>query len=249
MKKAMMVLLLSMLAFSIHAEDEKAWSFSLDQAVYDKYVWRGIQFNEEGVNQGSADFSYDTGEFGTFGINYWYNLDMDDENGSAGQISEADYTLYWEMALGESGFTLGAGFIYYDFSEVDLGSTKEVYMSLGYDTFLSPTVTVYYDIEDADGLYVDLSVGHSFDLGVAGMTLDVGANIAWADDDMQSFYYGGDGGGLSNWGASVALNIPVLEYFTITPSIAYYQLIGDANSDTTFEDDDFIFGVNLNFTF
>ena len=93
MKKAIVLLLASLFAFNMQAEDEKAWSLSLDQGIYDKYVWRGIQFNQEGVNQGSIDFSYDTGDYGTFGVNYWYNLDMDDENGSAGQISEADYTI------------------------------------------------------------------------------------------------------------------------------------------------------------
>ena len=254
MKKAIALLLLSLFAFNAQAQDEeKAWSISLDQAIYDKYVWRGIQYNEEGVNQGSIDFSYDTGDMGVFGLNVWYNLDLDNENGLSGEFSEVDYTIYWEKSFGD--FTLGAGHIYYDFSEVEAGSTREVYVSFSYDTILAPSLTVYYDYEDVDGFYVDFAIGHSFDLGVAGMTLDLGANIAWADDDMSDGYYGGEGAGFSNWGASVALNIPVGDMFTITPSIAYYSLISDANHNGTdsngrgLEDDDFIFGVNVNFSF
>lgn len=249
MKKAIALLLLSLFAFNAQAQDEeKAWSISLDQGIYDKYVWRGIQFNEEGVNQGSIDFSYDTGDMGVFGINVWYNLDLDDENGTSGEFSEVDYTIYWEKSFGD--FTLGAGHIYYDFSEVGLGSTREFYVSFSYDTFLAPSLTVYYDYEDVDGFYVDFAIGHSFDLGVAGMSLDLGANIGWADDDMASGYYGGTNvtTGFTNWGASVGLNIPLGDYFTITPSIAYYALIDDADRNGG-QDDDFIFGVNVNFSF
>ena len=256
MKKAIICFLICAFAGFATAQDrvdEKAWTLSLDQGVYDKYIWRGIQFNEEGVNQGSVDLSYDTGDYGTFGVNYWYNLDMDDENGTAGQISEADYTFYWNKDLGESGFNLELGFIYYDFSEVDLGSTKEVYAALGYDTFLSPSLTVYYDIEDVDGFYVELAVGHSFDLSeylVEGSSFDLGASIGWADDDMASGYYGATDvtTGFTNYKLSAGLNIPVLDYFTITPSIAYYALLDDADTQAG-EDDDIIVGVNLNFTF
>ena len=253
MKKAIALLLLSLFAFNAQAEEEKAWSISLDQAIYDKYVWRGLQLNEEGVNQGSLDVSYDTGDMGTFGINIWYNMDLDSENHAAnsatsgGNFSEVDYTFWWEKSYGD--LTFGLGHLYYDFSEVDAGSTREFYASVSYDTFLSPSLTVYYDYEDADGFYVDLSIGHSIDLDVAGMSLDLGAHIGWADDDMDNFYYGGDGGGLSDYNFSAALNIPVGDHVTITPSIMYYALMGDANSDTANEDDDIVVGVNVNFSF
>ena len=257
MKKAIALLLLSVFAFNAQAQDEKAWSLSLDTSISDKYVWRGQTLNDEGVNQGSVDFSYDTGDMGTFGINIWYNMDLDNENNDtnnntgAMEISEVDYTFYWEKSYGD--FTLGAGHIYYDFSMVDAGATREVYVSLAYDTILSPSLTVYYDYEDVDGFYVDFSIGHSFDLEVAGMSLDLGAHIGWSDDDMSSAYYAGDGGGFSDYSLSAGLNIPVGDSITITPSIMYYALLGDANDGQNAagnnEDDDFVFGVNVNFSF
>ena len=108
MKKAIALLLLAVA--SMNAQDkpvvaeaapdnEKAWSISLDQSFSDKYVWRGIQYNEEGVNQGSLDVAYDFGDIGTIGVNVWYNLDLDNENGQAGNFSEVDYTLYWEKSF------------------------------------------------------------------------------------------------------------------------------------------------------
>ncbi|MCM8533063.1 MAG: hypothetical protein NE330_17985 [Lentisphaeraceae bacterium] len=256
MKRIIALLFICLFTSTTFAQDdEKAWSFSLDQSISDKYVWRGIQYNEEGVNQGSADLSYDTGDLGTFGINVWYNLDLDNENANgehsgSGSFSEVDYTLYWEK--GFDALTLGAGIIYYDFSEVNAGSTKEVYVSASYDTFLAPSENVYYDFEDVDGFYVDFSIGHSIDLGVLDATLDLGASIGYADDDMASAYYSDNtetaGSGFSNYALSAAVNFPLLENVTLTPSIMYYSLLEDAN-DVGYEDDDFVFGINLNLSF
>lgn len=255
MKKAIALLFVSVFALTSFAqEDEKAWSISLDQSISDKYIWRGIRMNEEGVNQGSIDASYEAGDLGTVGVNVWYNLNLDNENaaenlGDSGEFSEVDYTLYWEKSF--DALTLGAGFIYYDFSEVNddnLGSTKEVYVSVAYDTFLAPSVTVYYDFEDVDGFYVDFSIGHSVDLGVLDATLDLGASIGYADDDQASFYYSGAESGFSNYSLSAAVNFPLLENVTLTPSVMYYGLLEDADTKDM-ADDDFVFGVNLNLSF
>ena len=246
MNKLVALLLMSVFALTSQAqENEKAWSVSLDQSVLDKYVWRGLQFNEEGVNQGAIDLSYELGDLGTVGANVWYNLDMDSENGTAGEFSEVDYTLYWEKSF--DGLTLGAGHIYYDFSEVNLGSTRELYVSAGFDAILAPSVTVYYDYEDVDGFYVDFSIGHSFDLS-EGLTLDLGANLGWADDDQAEFYYGGSDSGFTNYAISAAVNYAVCENTTITPSLTYFGLLDDAD-DRAYEDDDFVFGVNVNYSF
>ena len=88
MKRIISLLFISLFALSSNAQDEKAWALSLDQSFSDKYVWRGIQFNEEGVNQGSIDGSYDAGDIGTIGVNVWYNLDLDSENDASGKFSD-----------------------------------------------------------------------------------------------------------------------------------------------------------------
>ncbi|MCM8529518.1 MAG: hypothetical protein NE330_00015 [Lentisphaeraceae bacterium] len=247
MKKALALLFVSAFALTSFAqEDEKAWSISLDQGFSDKYIWRGTRLNDEGVNQGALDVSYEAGDLGTVGVNVWYNLDLDSENDEAGDFTEVDYTLYWEKSF--DALTLGAGFIYYDFSEVNNGSTREVYVSASYDTFLAPSVTVYYDFEDVDGFYVDLSIGHTVDLGFLDATLDLGASIGYADDDQASAYYGGAESGFSNYLLSVGVNFPLLENVTLTPSVAYYGLL-DSADDQDLEDDDFIFGINMNLSF
>ncbi|MCM8537907.1 MAG: hypothetical protein NE334_18340 [Lentisphaeraceae bacterium] len=246
MKRIIALLFVCLFTATTYAQDdEKAWSMSLSQGVYDKYIWRGLQFNEEGVNQGSLTISYDAGDLGTFSGNVWYNLDLDSENGNSSEFSEVDYTAYWSKSFDD--LSLSGGIIYYDFSEVGLGSTKEVYVSASYNTILSPSLTVYYDFEDVDGFYANFSIGHTVELGFLDSTLNLGANIGYADQDMAAGYYTGESG-FSNYALSAAVNFPLLENVTLTPSIMYYSLLGDAD-DANAEDDDFVFGVNLNVSF
>ena len=247
MKKAIVLLFVCAFALTSYAqEEEKAWSVSLDQSFSDKYIWRGIRLNEEGVNQGALDVSYEAGDLGTVGVKVWYNFDLDSENNESGDFSEVDYTLYWERTF--DALTLGAGFIYHDFSEVNMGSTQEIFISAAVDMVLNPKLTVFYDLNEVDGFYIDLSIGHSIDLDVLDATLDFGASLGYADDDQASFYYAGAESGFTNYSLSTAVNFPLLENITLTPSVVYYGLLEDADNQNM-ADDDFVFGVNLNLTF
>ena len=66
-------------AAPMEQEKDFALEFSVDQTLATKYVWRGLSFNENLVNQGSATAAMST-DLGTFSANIWYNLDLHDEN-------------------------------------------------------------------------------------------------------------------------------------------------------------------------
>jgi hypothetical protein len=255
MKNSIVLLLVALCSFSVFAEEDatqdagNAWSVSLSQTFADKYVWRGIQFNGEGVSQTEVSIGYDAGDAGAFGLTVWGNLDLDSENSTAGQFSELDYVLSWEKTY--DNITASAGFIFYDFSEVGGGDTQEFYVGVTLDTVaFTPSLTVYYDIEDADGFYVEASASHSFALG-ENHSLDLGATLGWADEDQGANYYGGANSGVAHYSLSASVDFPVGESLTITPSIMYYSLLSDANDLTgqAGEDDDFVFGINASFTF
>jgi hypothetical protein len=254
MKNAIVLLLVAMCSFSVFAEEkvaavdnaDNAWSISLSQTFADKYVWRGIEFNGEGVSQSEVSIGYDAGDAGTFALTVWGNLDLDSENGTSGQFSELDYILSWGKTF--DNISIEAGYIFYDFSEVGGGDTAELYVGVTLDeVVLTPSLTVYFDVEDADGFYVELGLSHSLALGESH-SLDLGATLGWADDDQSANYYGGSGGGFTNYSLSASVDFPVGESLTITPSILYYGLLADAD-DLGGEDDDFVFGINATYTF
>ena len=216
---------------------------SLDVGLYNAYVWRGLQFNEEGVVQTSLDYSYGTEDLGSFGLKIWGNIDLDNEGDDSGEFSEVDYTAYWVKSF--DTLILGGGVIVYDFpSKKHVSSTKEVYLSVGIDMVLAPTVTAYYDFDSVEGFYLDFGVSQSIGF------LDLAANIGWADDNMTDSYYDEDAeSGFTNYSLSASIDFELCDSVTLTPSLAYYGLLEDAQEDLHLEDDEFILGLNLNITF
>ena len=254
MKRLISFLFIAFFAVSTQAHESKTHvSLSLDQGIYSDYVWRGLNFNDDGVNQGAIDVSVDAQDLGTFGFNIWYNMDLsdnDDYGVESDVVTEIDYTLYWEKSF--DIFTLGAGYIYYDFPEADDADTREIYVSAGFDVILAPGITVYRDIDANDGYYVDLAIGHDFEI-TEGYTLSVGANLGWADEKFSEANYGTDEDGFTNYALSASMDFGLNDYITLTPSIMYYGLLDDAEDvreDGGLDDEDgFVFGVNLNVSF
>ncbi|NQZ59426.1 MAG: hypothetical protein HRT88_18395, partial [Lentisphaeraceae bacterium] len=196
MKKLLLAAMMFVTLGSLSAADnsENMFSVSLTQGLSSKYVWRGIAFSEDTVNQGDATVSADLDEFGTFSVGVWYNLDLEKSHNSAGlvesgHVSEVDYTFGWEKEF--DGYSIGAGYIVYDFPGGD-DETREAYLSVSLDTFLAPSITAYYDVEDVDGLYLELAIGHDFDTDsvIKGSTVSVGGTLGWASDEMDEAYYG-----------------------------------------------------------
>ena len=254
MKKLLLAAMMFVTLGSLSAADssENMFSVSLTQGISSKYVWRGVAFSEDTVNQGDATVSADLDEFGTFSVGVWYNLDLE-KSGTveAGHVSEVDYTFGWENDF--DGYTLGAGYIVYDFPGTD-GETREAYLSVSLDTYLAPSITAYYDVEDVDGLYLELAIGHDFDTDsiVKGSSVSVGATLGWASDEMDQAYYGASEGeavdGLSNASLSVSWGIPVCEMISVTPFITYTTLLDNATTNGT-EDANIIGGLNLSIEF
>jgi len=166
---AMGFLVLIFSSMNLWAEDEAKPSASADIGIFSQYIWRGYELSKDSiVIQPSATVSYQD-----FSFNLWGNLDTDlytDPNGEA-QFDETDMTLSYDKSFGmvSLGVSLGAGYIYYGLDGVD--DSQEIYLSLGLDTLLSPTLTVYREIAHLPSWYLSMGISHSFELPKE-MTLD-----------------------------------------------------------------------------
>lgn len=233
---------------NVWAEEEKPTA-SADVAVLSKYVWRGYELSKDSaVIQPSATIGYKG-----FGFNLWGNLDTDTyaNDNMSNNWTETDWTLSYDKNYGMVG--LGIGYIYY---EVDGGNdAQELYLSVGFDTFLAPSVTVYRDISYTPQWYVSFGISHSFALP-KDMSFDLAGSVAYNASDDDSFVEVDDNGNATTnkYSAfhdgliSVGLTIPVGEYFTIAPMVAYsFPLTNEAknlikSSSFNGEDSDFFFG-------
>jgi len=166
MRKAKwLVVVLSILACStgaVFAED--GIDFELTSDFFSKYIWRGQNLNDDPVFQPGISATY-----GNFTSGIWGNLELTNANDKSGNFSELDYSLDYSSPMpGIESVRYSIGVIYYDFpgSYADgtrVPDTTEVYWGLNFDLLLSPSITVYHDVDEAEGTYISLAIEHSIE--------------------------------------------------------------------------------------
>ena len=151
------------------------------------YVWRGITFTDGAVWQPSVTASNDSG----FAINVWGNLDIDDANDMSGEFNEIDLTASY--GFGSDAVSAEVGFIEYLFPNTPFDGTREVYLTVGWDITASPSVSLYYDIDEVKDFYANVGVSFGGDVSDAlAWSIDVSAG--YAGDDFAAAYDGLSGG-------------------------------------------------------
>jgi uncharacterized protein (TIGR02001 family) len=251
MNKSLMGLALSALALLMvsgaraEAEESKL-EFELGVDLVSKYVWRGQLLTDDPVLQPGATVS-----FGGLSLNVWGSIDMTDINETGSddfRLQEVDYTLSYGFTPVD-GLDLEAGVIYYDFPGTGFKSTSEVYLSGSLSSVpLSPTLAVYYDFDEVEGYYVNLSIGHTFEL-TDNLGLSLGAGLGWSDADYNMAYFGVNDSALGDLTVSAALEYAVNENFGISVYAGYSEMLDREVEDALADPDIFTAGVNVTFSF
>jgi hypothetical protein len=226
------------------AEEKPAADFSV--AALNQYVWRGQELSRDSVViQPSATVSYSG-----LAANLWGNLDTDPyiempgDDGS--QWNETDLTLSYGKSFGPWG--IECGYIYYGLEALE--DSQEVFLSLGYDTLLAPTLTVYRDFDSYEHWYVLLGLSHAFqiteavslELSASGSYLKSEDDQAYPDINDRGMPTGDEFSNFHDGVISVSLPISVSGAVIITPALSYvFPLSTDASNEMearSFEGDD-----------
>ncbi|MFC1570735.1 hypothetical protein ACFL4E_03020 [Candidatus Omnitrophota bacterium] len=248
--------------------EKEEWmpTFSHSQSFLSKYIWRGWNLGDEPVWQmDTAIFWY--GFTFDFWTNYSLNNNKERDGGRYQEFTEIDYTFDYTFNIGEMSdlldydspdlldpLSISAGYIYYTFPNLDWDDkffdTHEIYFGASYDCLLQPSFTWYWDVGrgkgnsdgGGNGSYFLFGIGHSFDLGDSGITANVGMttginNEQWTDKTgWADMVFSGD------------LEIPVFNYFTITPSMAF-SLILDRDTYNDASENEFYGGITISFEY
>ncbi|OPL16044.1 MAG: hypothetical protein AVO38_01940 [delta proteobacterium ML8_D] len=238
------------------ATDREGPTADLTVSMLSQYIWRGFALSEDSaVIQPSMTVAYKG-----FSFNLWGNLDTDPA-GDLDNWNETDMTLSYDWGAGPMGFS--AGYIYYALDGIE--DSQEVYFSLGLDTLLSPALTVYREIYHSPHWFITGDISHSFALP-GEMSLDISAQVSYLLSDDEGAYPEVDDDGVvegeydnfHHGVLSAALNMPVSDYFTVTPEIHWsFPLCDDSESLTrdsglsvTDDSDNFVYGgVSVSFAF
>ncbi|MHC4758555.1 MAG: hypothetical protein ACYTE8_07845 [Planctomycetota bacterium] len=254
MKKMLFVMVGAVLCghISVFAQEEIGIDLTFD--LYDKYIWRGQNLVDDWVFQPSTSVSY-MGFTGTV----WGNLDLTNENGDSCEFTEVDLLFdYTGKFPGTEILNYSLGFIYYEFPVTSgADDTWELYWRLALDVLLNPSVTVYHDVDEADGgAYVSAGFAHSFE-----NVMELSADMPVGVDLAASFGRGSASYNKVYWGVSedgandmtLSASFPVgLGNWTLAPSINYVSLLSDGarKSDRYSKDSDYLFGgVSLSKSF
>ncbi len=198
-----------------------------------KYLWRGFDLsNGNPVVQGGVDVGFNGLTF-----SYWSNLDLD-----TGEISETDFTIDYGFALSDL-VAVGVGNVFYSLENA--ADTNELYLGVSLDTLLAPTLTLYYDYDEAqkDGLFYTFSIAHELELAET-LTLGLGGLVSY---NQQSDYSIGDYTGWHNYEFSATLDYALNGQVGISPYLIYSDAIS-AEAERVIADE-FVGGITFSFNF
>lgn len=212
---------------------EPAVTGSASLGVYNQYIFRGYEIGQSGlVAQPSLTASYKG-----FSATFWGNMDTNQRSTRSADFSaeskafkkgwnETDLTLSYTYAINKLSLT--GGYIYYGTKYAD--ETEELFATIAYDILSKPSLSVYRDITNYKGTYINLAFAHSLPI-YKEITLDLGASFGYyigASDYWRTFdtstgtYTGTMYKGLHDGMVKAGLTIPVTKAFSIQPSLQYW---------------------------
>lgn len=256
MKKKIECLVLGLIVLVCGAEKtfaaENEIGFEVTADFFSKYIWRGQNLDDDYVFQPGISTSY-----GNLTASIWGNLELTNINGNSGDFSELDYSLDYSAAIpGIKGVGYSIGVIYYDFPGTTIKDTTEFYWGLNFDLPLSPSITFYHDVDEAEGTYASFGIGHSVErIAELGPDMPVGmeisASLGWGSGSYNKYYWGIDQSKLNDLSFSVSFPVEIAGW-TFAPSLNYVTLLSDDIRDTDInrkESDYFFTGISLSKSF
>ncbi len=205
-------------------------------AVLNRYVWRGGVLTDGFVVQPSLNVGV-----GGLSLGVWGNMDQDDVNARSGEFSELDYSADYTLGVGLVEASLGA--LVYSYTEDGVPGTVELYAGASVGVLASPSLTLYRDVDEGEGTYVSLGVGHSLPVGAS--SLDLAAAVGWADETHNAYNFGVEKGGVTDAGVTLSADLALSPFLTLRPTLGYAAFVAGELRDAAPEPGNFIFGVVL----
>ena len=221
-------------------QEEDKVTGEIDLSVMSAYIWRGYeQTRDSAVMQPAV-----TARYKGFSVNVWGNMDTRPYSATdakyGARYTETDWTISYSRKFGIVQVT--PGYIYYALGAPYAGGTapldsQELFLTLGLDTILSPTLTVYKEIDHYRQWYTTFGVSHIFALNEKiGLKLTAQASYLLSTDETTYAKYDSNSlpttdkySNFHDGTVSVSLPIAVYKTLSVTPTMTYiFPLCDDA---------------------
>jgi hypothetical protein len=215
--------------------------------LFNRYLWRGLTLMDNVVLQPKLSAG-----LAGFGLVLWGNFDADDADGVSG-FNEYDATMTYGLSLPMASFDLGV--IYYAYPEASNLNTTEAFASASASVLLSPTLTVYRDLDLFSGWYWEAGISHGLPLSPVA-NLNLAARVGLGSERYLTGYFpplAESTAASSLTDASITLSLPwnPVPLATITPSLSWSTLLDAAgtNVEDAGGDTDTVWGVSAAVSF
>lgn len=246
--------------------EEPPVSGSASVGVFNRYIFRGYELSSDSiVIQPAINISYRG-----FSAGFWGNIDSNEhatqsfvpDRADQKSFNETDLTLSYTYSVEKLSLT--AGYIYYGTKYT--AETEELFLTASYDTFLKPALSVYRDITEYPGTYVNLALSHSLPV-YKEATFDIGASAGYfsGSEDYWNTYESSTGGytgkkysAFHDGMVKAGFTVPIAKNVVIQPAVQYwFPLSGKAEKEidgVSYNhngklDDTFVVGVNMAMSF
>jgi hypothetical protein len=254
-------------------QEEDKVTGEIDLSVLSAYIWRGYEQTRDSIVVQPAV----TASYKGFSLNVWGNLDTRPYSAAdakyAANYTETDYTISYSKKFGILQVT--PGYIYYGLGAPYAGGTapldsQELFLTLGLDTILQPTLTAYKEIDHYRQWYFLLGVSHTIEFNkIISLKLAASASYLLSTDETTYAKYDSNSlpttdkyNNFHDGTASVSLPIAVYKTLSVTPTVSYvFPLCDDARyemraygkqgaANPSDRDSSYLYGgVTLSYTF
>lgn len=186
-----------------------------DLAYVSKYVWRGIPQTASWALQPSVTAAHGSG----LSFNYWASRD-----GDKGDFTENDYTLNYSRQA--AGAVLNAGIIHYAFPNTSAPATSELYAGVTGGGALSPSLTVNWDFDEADGIYAALGVSGRLPGPSGTGDLQFTGRLGFSTGSYNGYWFGVRSAAISDVYIGVSAGYQ-FGRIAVTPSLGYCSVVSN----------------------
>ena len=203
--------------------DAPTVSFSADMTAASRYLFQGFDYSEgRAVVQPNVAL-----QVGSLTANVWGNYHVD-----RGELDEVDVSLKVDRSFGKLSITTGYMNLQYP-NRVDWAPSQEVFLDLGLEAPLSPTLSVHYDFDEGSGTYSTLGLAHSI-----GTSLSFATNVFYLGR-----YYDQTGFSAAEIKASWERSIGA---YTFTPAVSYFATWSNGDfTDDQAVPSNWLFAINV----
>ena len=222
-------------ANTVFAANDIALNITADYAT--KYIWRGQNVSNRSVFQPTVSLN----KYGFTG-SFWGNMDLTGQNEHRFEFIELNYILDYSATVpGIEGLDFSIGTIHYQFPNTSFKPTTELYGGISLDAPLTPSITVFSDVDETDGTYIQAAIGHTIEK-IATFSNDcycglrLGCGIGWSNSAYNTYFFGINDGKSNDLVFSAGFPI-CMGKWTIKPGIYYSMMLSDAVRSATDKSD------------